>query len=87
MKASHIEWTAQHTLRMLDQRKLPVEERWVEARTYQEVASAIRDMVVRGAPLIGVVAVTAIPTAGPDCWSRNFDYQCRRSTEGLAYSP
>src|SRR5437867_8406368 len=36
---------------------------------------------------IGVVAVTAIPTAGPDCWSRNFDYQCRRSTEGLAYSP
>ena len=63
MKASHIEWTAQHTLRMLDQRKLPVEERWVEARTYQEVANAIRDMVVRGAPLIGVVAAFGMAMA------------------------
>ena len=73
MKASHIEWTAQHTLRMLDQRKLPVEERWVEARTYQEVADAIRDMVVRGAPLIGVVAAFGMAMAAersPDELSR-----------------
>jgi methylthioribose-1-phosphate isomerase len=63
MKAAHIEWTAQHTLRMLDQTKLPVEESWVEARTYQEVASAIRNMVVRGAPLIGVVAAFGLAMA------------------------
>src|SRR5204862_6474826 len=63
MKASHVEWTAQHTLRMLDQRKLPIEERWVEARTYHEVANAIRDMVVRGAPLIGVVAAFGMAMA------------------------
>src|SRR5712692_3688848 len=63
MKAPHIEWTARHTLRMLDQTKLPIEERWVEARTYQEAAKAIKDMVVRGAPLIGVVAAFGMAMA------------------------
>jgi len=63
MKAIHIEWTAQHTLRMLDQTKLPNEEHWVEASTYQEAASAIKTMVVRGAPLIGVVAAFGLAMA------------------------
>ncbi|HEX6512924.1 MAG TPA: S-methyl-5-thioribose-1-phosphate isomerase [Chloroflexota bacterium] len=63
MKAAHVEWTAGHTLRMLDQRKLPLQEEWVEARTYTEVAEAIRDMVVRGAPLIGVVAAFGMAMA------------------------
>jgi methylthioribose-1-phosphate isomerase len=63
MKALHIEWTAQHTLRMLDQRKLPNEERWVEARTYQDVADAIQSMVIRGAPLIGVAAAFGMAMA------------------------
>jgi len=42
--------------RMLDQRKLPAEEIWYEYDKYQEVAEAIRSMVVRGAPAIGVAA-------------------------------
>jgi methylthioribose-1-phosphate isomerase len=63
MKAIHIEWTAQHTLRMLDQTRLPNEESWVEARTYQEAADAIKTMVVRGAPLIGVVAAYGLAMA------------------------
>lgn len=63
MKALHLEWTARHTLRMLDQTRLPNEERWVEASTYQEVADAIRTMVVRGAPLIGVVAAFGLAMA------------------------
>jgi len=41
---------------MLDQRLLPVEEVWRTYKTYQEVAEAIRTMVVRGAPAIGVAA-------------------------------
>ncbi len=41
---------------MLDQRLLPVEEVWHSYKTYQEVAEAIRSMVVRGAPAIGVAA-------------------------------
>ena len=41
---------------MLDQRLLPVEEVWHTYKTWQEVAEAIRSMVVRGAPAIGVAA-------------------------------
>ena len=41
---------------LLDQRKLPREEVYLECRTAEAVATAIRDMVVRGAPAIGVTA-------------------------------
>jgi methylthioribose-1-phosphate isomerase len=41
---------------MLDQRLLPAEEVWLDYRDYQGVAEAIRSMVVRGAPAIGVAA-------------------------------
>ena len=41
---------------MLDQRLLPAEEVWHTYTTYQEIAEAIRTMVVRGAPAIGVAA-------------------------------
>ena len=47
-------------VRLLDQRKLPMVEAYVECRTYQEVAEAIRTMVVRGAPAIGVAAAGGI---------------------------
>jgi methylthioribose-1-phosphate isomerase len=63
VKAGHIEWTAAHTLRMLDQRALPNEERWIEAHTCQDVADAIRSMVVRGAPLIGIAAAFGLAMA------------------------
>jgi len=42
--------------RMLDQRLLPTEEVWLEYTDYQGVAEAIRSMVVRGAPAIGIAA-------------------------------
>ncbi|MHB8231714.1 MAG: S-methyl-5-thioribose-1-phosphate isomerase [bacterium] len=41
---------------MLDQRKLPLEIVYVELKNYKEVYAAIKDMVVRGAPAIGVSA-------------------------------
>ncbi len=43
-------------LRMIDQRLLPTEEVWLEYTDYRAVAEAIRSMVVRGAPAIGVAA-------------------------------
>lgn len=43
-------------LRVLDQRLLPGEERWLELREPDAVAAAIRDMAVRGAPAIGIAA-------------------------------
>jgi methylthioribose-1-phosphate isomerase len=50
-----LEWTEQG-VRFLDQTKLPTEETYVTARTYEQVADVIRTMVVRGAPAIGVAA-------------------------------
>jgi len=41
---------------MIDQTRLPLEERYVTCRTYEEMAAAIRDMIIRGAPAIGVAA-------------------------------
>ena len=50
-----LEWT-DRGVRYLDQTKLPTEETYVNCTTYQEVADVIRNMVVRGAPAIGVAA-------------------------------
>ena len=54
-----LEWTAQG-VRLIDQTRLPSEELYVTCATYQEVATAIRDMVVRGAPAIGVAAAMGL---------------------------
>ena len=48
---------------LLEQRALPLEERWVACRTSDEAATAIRDMVVRGAPAIGVTAAFGVVLA------------------------
>lgn len=40
----------------LDQRLLPLNENYLELRSYQEVAKAIRDMAIRGAPAIAIAA-------------------------------
>lgn len=50
-----IEWTDEG-VRMIDQRMLPAKETYVTLRTPEEVAWAIREMVIRGAPAIGVAA-------------------------------
>jgi methylthioribose-1-phosphate isomerase len=54
-----LEWT-DFGVRFIDQRKLPTEEVYVTCKTYQEVAEAIRNMTVRGAPAIGVAAAMGI---------------------------
>jgi methylthioribose-1-phosphate isomerase len=54
-----LEWTDEG-VRFIDQRKLPTEESYVTCATYEEVADAIRNMVVRGAPAIGVAAAMGI---------------------------
>ena len=50
-------------LKMLDQRRLPVEEVWLELRSWQEVREAIVEMTVRGAPAIGVAAAYGMALA------------------------
>ncbi|MGI9074169.1 MAG: S-methyl-5-thioribose-1-phosphate isomerase [Bryobacteraceae bacterium] len=54
-----IEWTPDGVV-MIDQTRLPHETAYVTCRTYTEVADAIRNMIIRGAPAIGVAAAMGI---------------------------
>jgi methylthioribose-1-phosphate isomerase len=54
-----LDWTSEGVV-MIDQRRLPGEEVYPVFRTYQEVAQAIKDMIVRGAPAIGVAAAMGV---------------------------
>lgn len=54
-----VKWSDEGVL-MLDQRLLPTEEKWLTLKSFTEVADGIREMVVRGAPAIGVSAAYGI---------------------------
>src|SRR5207245_2144791 len=54
-----VEWTSEG-VRMLDQRLLPTEEKYLMLRSYEEIADAIKKMVVRGAPAIGITAAMGL---------------------------
>ena len=75
------------TLRLLDQRRLPEEERWIECPDAASLAEAIRDMAVRGAPAIGIAAAygAALALARPpapggdaDAIAERFEEAARR---------
>ncbi len=57
-----VQWQGDH-LRLLDQRRLPTEESFVECRSADDVATAIRDLTVRGAPAIGIAAAWGVVLA------------------------
>ena len=77
-----VEWTDEG-VKMLDQRLLPNEETYLMLRSYTEVADGIREMVVRGAPAIGISAAYGaalgakefVGTSMPD-FEDDFDYVC-----------
>ena len=54
-----IQWTDEGVV-MIDQTRLPNEELYVTCRDYKQVADAIRTMVIRGAPAIGVAAAMGV---------------------------
>lgn len=60
-----MEW-AGDGVRLIDQTKLPEVETYLVCRTVEEVAAAIRDMVVRGAPAIGAAAAYGVALAARD---------------------
>jgi methylthioribose-1-phosphate isomerase len=78
-----LEWTDQG-IRFLDQTKLPTVETYVTCTTYQQVAEVIRNMVVRGAPAIGVAAAMGIALGANNSRAetvadlkKDFDQICR----------
>jgi|SRR5579859_2628636 len=66
-----LEWT-DAGVRFIDQTRLPTEEIYVTCRDYREVATAIRDMVVRGAPAIGVAAAMGVALGVRDSSAKNY---------------
>jgi len=58
-----IEWGPNGTVKMIDQRKLPLEFVVVEFDDYRDVAMAIREMYIRGAPAIGAAAAFGLALA------------------------
>jgi methylthioribose-1-phosphate isomerase len=77
-----LEWT-DAGVRFLDQTKLPTEEVYVTCKTHEQVADVIRNMVVRGAPAIGVAAAMGLALAAKNSQSatvadfkHDFDQAC-----------
>jgi methylthioribose-1-phosphate isomerase len=62
-----------HVLYLLDQRLLPHEETWLEYRSARDVAQAIKDMVVRGAPAIGITAAFGMVLAAYELKDKDKD--------------
>ncbi len=69
---------------MIDQTKLPLEETYVTCRTYEEVARAIRGMIIRGAPAIGVAAAMGVALGVLRADDRNLDGQVETVCATLA---
>jgi methylthioribose-1-phosphate isomerase len=65
-----LEWT-DAGVRLIDQTKLPTEETYVTCTSYEEVANAIRTMIVRGAPAIGVTAAMGVALGIRDSQARD----------------
>ena len=73
---------------MIDQRRLPAEESYPVFRSYEEVARAIEEMVVRGAPAIGISAAMGIALGMKDSaatsaedFERDFNHICARMSQ------
>jgi methylthioribose-1-phosphate isomerase len=67
-----VEWV-EGKLKLLDQRKLPDQERYHFYETATEVADAIQTMQVRGAPAIGIAAAYAVVLAAKRCYQFDAD--------------
>jgi methylthioribose-1-phosphate isomerase len=57
-------------LRLLDQRRLPLINEYIECHSSLEVVESIREMVVRGAPAIGITAAYGAVLAAREAWER-----------------
>ncbi len=78
MAVKTIEWKDDRVV-MLDQRLLPHQEVYRVCRDYNEVAQAIRGMVIRGAPAIGVAAAMGVALGALKSSERNFDREFERA--------
>ena len=60
-------------VRMIDQTRLPVEKKFVDCRTIEEVGQAIKTMIIRGAPAIGVAAAMGVSLGADSIEAENYN--------------
>ncbi len=78
-----LRWT-EAGVELLDQTILPREVKYVLCRNYEEVAAGIRDMIVRGAPAIGVTAAMGVALGALQAGDDGFDAQFAKICDTLA---
>src|ERR1044071_6122824 len=78
-----IQWTDAGVV-MIDQTRLPLEEKYVTCRNYLQVAAAIREMIIRGAPAIGVAAAMGVAIGVLQASASDLDRQVDEICETLA---
>ena len=78
-----IEWTPEGVV-MIDQTRLPTEETYVTCKNYLEVAGAIRGMIIRGAPAIGVAAAMGVAIGIQQAASEDLDARMEEICSVLA---
>jgi methylthioribose-1-phosphate isomerase len=78
-----IEWTPEGVV-MIDQTRLPLHEEYVTCHNYQEVATAIKDMIIRGAPAIGVAAAMGVAIGVEQASEQDLDAQVETICDTLA---
>jgi methylthioribose-1-phosphate isomerase len=83
MAVKTIEWKNDRVI-MLDQRLLPHREVYRVCRDHHQVAAAIRDMVIRGAPAIGVAAAMGVALGALKTPAKSFDRSFERMLVTLA---
>jgi methylthioribose-1-phosphate isomerase len=83
MRVKTIEWKNDQVV-MLDQRLLPHKEIHRVCRDYKEVAAAISQMVIRGAPAIGVAAAMGVALGALKSKAKNFDKEFNEIVSTLA---
>lgn len=85
MEVKPFYWKGDHLL-LLDQRKLPSQEVWLRLETYEEVAKAIKEMAVRGAPAIGCTAAYGFVLGVKKGENPQKVYETLKNTRPTAYN-
>ena len=85
MEVKPFYWKGDHLL-LLDQRKLPSQEVWLKLETYEEVARAIKEMAVRGAPAIGCTAAYGFVLGVKKGENPQKVYETLKNTRPTAYN-
>lgn len=74
------------SLELLDQRLLPAQEKWIALKTASGVSQCIQDMVVRGAPAIGISAAYGVALAARQAANANWRTEIQEAIRELAGS-